>query len=190
MCDWIVITASCFFCFFFMLNSPVWGSSSEKFIMIEISIDMWHKAFLLVAEDKRSQSVIENFRIKPLNGGSSVGYTEQNHLHGKRREFRIRNNAQKIKKNNVKTILFSMAYLIPIKLSFLMSTGIGLPSGTVLQALEEKKKARNNRYVAQSIPVALWLTEMKRSQSVVENFRIKEEMSLSGLWFCLSWDCQ
>ena len=53
----------------------------------------------------------------------------QNHLHGKRREFRIRNNAQITKENDVKTILFSLAYLTPIKLLFSMSTGIGLPSG-------------------------------------------------------------
>ena len=48
---------------------------------------------------------------------------EQNHLHGQRREFCIRNNAQKTKENDVKTILFSLAYLTPIKLPFCMSTG-------------------------------------------------------------------
>ena len=46
---------------------------------------------------------------------------EQNHLHGQRREFRIQNNAQKMKENDVKTILFSLAYLTPIKPSFCMS---------------------------------------------------------------------
>ena len=54
---------------------------------------------------------------------------EQNHLHGKRLEFPIRKNAQKTKENYIKTILFSLAYLTLIKLSFSMSTGIGLPSG-------------------------------------------------------------
>ena len=48
---------------------------------------------------------------------------EQNHLHGQRREFCIRNNAQKTKENEVKTILFSQAYLTPIKFPFCMSTG-------------------------------------------------------------------
>ena len=48
---------------------------------------------------------------------------EQNHLHGQRREFRIRNNAQKMKQNHVKTILYSLAYVTPIKISFCMSTG-------------------------------------------------------------------
>ena len=54
---------------------------------------------------------------------------EQNHLHGQRRAFRIRNNAQKTRENDVKTILFSLAYFTPINLPFSMSTGIGLPSG-------------------------------------------------------------
>ena len=58
-----------------------------------------------------------------------VPYIEQSHLHGKWQEFRIRNNAQKTKENEVKTILFSLIYLTLIKLSFSMSTGIGLPSG-------------------------------------------------------------
>ena len=35
----------------------------------------------------------------------------------------MRNNAQKMKKNDIKTILFSLAYLTPIKLPFCMSTG-------------------------------------------------------------------
>ena len=47
----------------------------------------------------------------------------------KRWEFYIRNNAQKTKENDAKMILYSQAYLIPIKLPFSMSTGIGLPSG-------------------------------------------------------------
>ena len=36
---------------------------------------------------------------------------------------RIRNNAQKTKENDVKMILFSLAYLAPINLPFCMSTG-------------------------------------------------------------------
>ena len=67
---------------------------------------------------------------------------KQKHLHCKRWEFRIRNNTQKTKENDVKTILFSLAYVTMIKLLFSMSTGIGLPSG-VLQAVEKKKRARN-----------------------------------------------
>ena len=53
---------------------------------------------------------------------------EQNHLHGKRWEFRVQNNARKPKENYVKTILFSLAYLTSIKLLFSMGTGIGLPT--------------------------------------------------------------
>ena len=50
-------------------------------------------------------------------------YTEQNHSHGQRREFRIQNNAQKAKEINAKMIFFSLAYLKPIKLLFCVSTG-------------------------------------------------------------------
>ena len=68
--------------------------------------------------------------MRPLNPQMvGVPYTEQNHLHGQRREFCIQNNAQKMKENHVKIISFSLAYLTPIKLLFCMSTGIGLPSG-------------------------------------------------------------
>ena len=52
-----------------------------------------------------------------------VPYMEQNHLHKQRWEFCIWNNAQKMKENDVKKILFSLAYLTPIKLPFCMSTG-------------------------------------------------------------------
>ena len=65
--------------------------------------------------------------LNPQTAG--VPYTEQNHLHGKRREFNMQNNAQKTKENDIKTILFSLAYLRPIKHPFISSTGIGLPSG-------------------------------------------------------------
>ena len=52
---------------------------------------------------------------------------EQN---GKLREFRIWNQAKKkTKGNDVKMILFILAYLTLIKLPFSLSTGIGLPSG-------------------------------------------------------------
>ena len=54
---------------------------------------------------------------------AGVLYMEQNHLHGQWREFRIRNNTQKTKESDVKTILFSLAYLTLIKLSFCMSKG-------------------------------------------------------------------
>ena len=64
-----------------------------------------------------------------LTQTAGVPYMEQNHLHGKRQEFRIRNNAQKTKEHDVKTILFNLAYLTLIKLLFSMSAGIGLPSG-------------------------------------------------------------
>ena len=55
--------------------------------------------------------------------GEEVSYTEQNHLYGQRREFCKRNNAQKTKENNVKTILLNLACLTPIKLPLCMSTG-------------------------------------------------------------------
>ena len=54
---------------------------------------------------------------------AGVPYAEQNHLRGQRREFRIRNNAQKTKENDVKIILSSLAYITPIRLPFCMSTG-------------------------------------------------------------------
>ena len=50
-------------------------------------------------------------------------YTEQNHIHGQRREFRIWNNAQKTKGNDVKMILSSLAYITLIRLPFCMNTG-------------------------------------------------------------------
>ena len=52
-----------------------------------------------------------------------VPYKEKIHLHGQRREFRIRNNAQKTKENDVKMILSSLASITPIRLPFCMSTG-------------------------------------------------------------------
>ena len=68
----------------------------------------------------------EKYEKKKLNINpqmTGVLYTEQNHLHGQRREFRIQNNAQKTKENDIKTILISLPYLTPISLSFCMSTG-------------------------------------------------------------------
>ena len=61
------------------------------------------------------------FAFNPQTAG--VPYTEQNHLHRQRQEFHIWKNAQKTKQNDVKTILFSLAYLTLIKLPFCMSTG-------------------------------------------------------------------
>ena len=52
---------------------------------------------------------------------AGVPYMEQIHLHRQRREFCIRNNAQKTKENGVKAILFSLTCLTPIKLPFCMS---------------------------------------------------------------------
>ena len=76
---------------------------------------------------------------------AGVPYTEQNHLHGQQWAFHIWNNAQKSKENDVKTILFSLAYLTPIKLPFYMSTGRGLPSGQCYKhyfSLKKKKKIK------------------------------------------------
>ena len=53
---------------------------------------------------------------------SGVPYTEQNHLHGQCREFRIQNKAPKQKENDVIMILSSLAYITPIRLSFCIST--------------------------------------------------------------------
>ena len=70
-----------------------------------------------------------NFGVGGLIGGdfnpqtAGVPYTERDHLHGKLREFCIRNSTQKLKENDVKTILFDLAYLTLIKLPFCMSTG-------------------------------------------------------------------
>ena len=62
--------------------------------------------------------------IFPLNTQTAgVPYTEQNQLHGQWWEFRLWSNTQKTKENDVKTILFSLDYLTPIKLLFCMSTG-------------------------------------------------------------------
>ena len=66
-------------------------------------------------------SYCNSFGLDPQTAG--FPYTEQNHLHGQWREFRIRNNAQKTKENGVKTVLFTLDYLTPIKPSFCMSTG-------------------------------------------------------------------
>ena len=57
----------------------------------------------------------------------------------------MRNNIQKSKENDGKTILFSLAYLTLIKLPLCMSTGIGLPSGQGYKhyfSLKKKKKKK------------------------------------------------
>ena len=59
--------------------------------------------------------------VNPQMAG--VPYMEQNHLHGQWWKFRIWNDIQKTKENDVKTILFSLVYLTPIKLPLYMSTG-------------------------------------------------------------------
>ena len=58
-------------------------------------------------------------RVNPQTAG--VPYTEQNHLHGQRQEFRIWNYAQKTKENFVKTILFKSGLLNADKLPFCRS---------------------------------------------------------------------
>ena len=42
-------------------------------------------------------------KINPYRAG--VPYTKQNHSHGQRREFRIQNEAQKIKENDVNNFI-------------------------------------------------------------------------------------
>ena len=54
---------------------------------------------------------------------AGVPFTEQNHLHGQWREFRILINAQKTKENDVKIILSSLTYITPIRLPLCMSAG-------------------------------------------------------------------
>ena len=61
------------------------------------------------------------FFCNPQTAG--VPYTERNHLNVQRQELRIRNNAQETKENDVKMILFSLAYITLIKLLFCTSTG-------------------------------------------------------------------
>ena len=65
---------------------------------------------------------------------------EQNHLHGQRREFRIRNNAQEMKENCVKTISFSLAYLTPIKLPVLYEYRRERERETGRERFKKKKK--------------------------------------------------
>ena len=83
-----------------------------------------------------SYSLMNN-TINPEMAG--VLHTEQNHLHGQRQEFRIRNNAQKTKENDVKMILISLAYLTLIKLLFCMRTG----ESERERELKKKKKSQN-----------------------------------------------
>ena len=54
---------------------------------------------------------------------AGIPYTDQNHLHGQWREFRILDNAQKTKENDVKMISPSMAYITLIRLLFCISKG-------------------------------------------------------------------
>ena len=69
-----------------------------------------------------------------------VLYTEQNHLHGQRREFRIRNNSQKTKENDVKMILSSLAYITLIRLPFCMSIGERERERIFVKKKKKKKK--------------------------------------------------
>ena len=61
----------------------------------------------------------------------------------KRQEFRILNNTQKTKENDVKTILFSLVYLTPIKLPFCMSTG---KRERVFRKKKKKSKSVRNHF--------------------------------------------
>ena len=73
---------------------------------------------------------------------------EQNHLHGQRREFRVWNNAQNTKQNDIKMILFSLAHLRLINLTFCMSTGEregGRERVREIFYLKKKKKSRSVR---------------------------------------------
>ena len=70
---------------------------------------------------------------------------EQNHLHGQRREFRIRNNAQKTKENDVKMISSSLAYITPIRLSFCVSTGEREGERIFVKKKKKKKESTSVR---------------------------------------------
>ena len=51
--------------------------------------------------------------------------------------------------NDVKTVLFSLAYLTPIKLPFYMSTGIGSPSGQCHKHYFSLKKKKKKKKIGQ-----------------------------------------
>ena len=88
----------------------------------------------------RCHRIYVRFRVAFINlQTAGVSYTEQNQLHGQWREFR---NAQKMMENDVKTILFSLAYLTLIKLLFYMSTG---ERERVSFSLKKKKKKRERK---------------------------------------------
>ena len=72
---------------------------------------------------------------------AGVPYKEQNHLHAQWREFRIRNNVQKTKENDVKMILSSLAYITLTRLSLCISTGEREGEREFL--LKKKKKIQN-----------------------------------------------
>ena len=78
--------------------------------------NLWAKALMITAARQTQNSYYSDTRLT-------------SRLTLKWQEFRIQNNAPKTKENDVKTILFSLAYITPIKLMFSRSTGIGLPSG-------------------------------------------------------------
>ena len=73
--------------------------------------------------------------INPQTAG--VPYTEQNHLHGQRQEFRI------TPKRRRKMILSSVAYITPIRLAFCMSTGERGGGGERVFVKEKKKNSKS-----------------------------------------------
>ena len=84
-----------------------------------------------------------------------VPYTEHNnHLHGQWLEFRIRNNAQKMKANDVKMILSSLAYITPIRLLFCMCTD---------DTHREKERGRERERI---------FVKRKMSKSVINHFTV------------------
>ena len=84
--------------------------------------------------------------INPRTAG--VLYTEQNHLHGQRREFRIWNDTQKTKEKDVKTILFSLAYSTPKRRMGFINPSSLLPDGSKLHL------SRNAAKVSESLKIS------------------------------------
>ena len=81
--------------------------------------------------------------VNPKMAGISVYGTKPLSLRGQRWEFRIRNNAQKMKENYVKMILSNLAYITPIRLSFCISTGEREGERERIFVKKKKKKIQN-----------------------------------------------
>ena len=91
---------------------------------------MYQEAFL----SNQQRALISLYSIMSLYSGPFST------SHGQQREFRIWNNAQKTKENDVKMILCSLAYITPIRLSFCISTGKRERERERERIFEEKKK--------------------------------------------------